>query len=96
MLLLAENLSAGDALAAGFLTEIVEAPDMERRIGELTARLSQHAPITMRVSKEAIRRLIHAGLPEGEDLERACYASKDFRIGMQAFIEKRAPQWTGT
>jgi enoyl-CoA hydratase len=96
MLLLAENLSAGDALAAGFLTEIVEAPDIERRIGELTARLSQHAPITMRVSKEAIRRLIHAGLPEGEDLERACYASKDFRIGMQAFIEKRAPQWTGT
>ena len=95
MLLLAENLSAGDALAAGFLSEIVEAPDIDRRIGELTERLSHHAPVTMRVSKEAIRRLIHAGLPDGEDLVRACYASHDFRIGMQAFIEKRAPEWTG-
>jgi enoyl-CoA hydratase len=95
MLLLAENLSAGDALAAGFLSEIVEAPDMDGRIGELTERLSHHAPITMRVSKEAMARLIHAGLPEGEDLVRACYASNDFRIGMQAFVEKRTPEWTG-
>src|SRR5215475_3907435 len=55
VLLLAENLSAEEALAGGFLSEIVAASDLDRRIGELTARLVQHAPITMRVSKEAIR-----------------------------------------
>jgi enoyl-CoA hydratase/carnithine racemase len=95
MLLLAENVSAADALAAGFLSEIVQPSDLERRIGELTERLCHHAPITMRVSKEAIRRIVHAGLPAGDDLVRACYASEDFRIGMQAFIDKRTPQWTG-
>ncbi len=95
VLLLAEQLSAEEALAAGFVGEIVEAADLERRIAELTDRLAHHAPITMRVSKEAIRRLLHAGLPDGDDLVRACYGSDDFRIGVAAFVDKREPQWTG-
>jgi enoyl-CoA hydratase/carnithine racemase len=96
VLLLAENLSAEEALAGGFLAEIVAASDLDRRIGELTDRLVQHAPITMRVSKEAIRRIVHAGLPNGDDLIRTCYGSDDFRRGVAAFVEKREPQWTGT
>ena len=95
MLLLAENLSAEEALAGGFLSEIVEPPDLDRRVAELTRRLTSHAPVTMRVSKEAIRRILHAGLPDGDDLVRACYGSDDFRIGVAAFVEKREPQWTG-
>jgi enoyl-CoA hydratase/carnithine racemase len=95
MLLLAENLSAEEALACGFLSEIVEPSELDRRVAELTGRLTRHAPVTMRVSKEAIRRILHAGLPDGDDLVRACYGSDDFRIGVAAFVEKREPQWTG-
>jgi enoyl-CoA hydratase len=95
MLLLAENLTAEELLASGFVSEIVAAADLDRRVGELSARLAQHAPITMRVTKEAIRRLLHAGLPDGDDLIRACYGSDDFRIGVSAFVDKREPQWTG-
>jgi enoyl-CoA hydratase len=95
VLLLAENLSAEEALAGGFVSEIVAPGDLDRRIAELTDRLAHHAPITMRVTKEAIRRLLRAGLPDGDDLLRACYGSDDFRVGVNAFVEKRAPQWTG-
>ena len=95
VLLLAENLTAEETLAGGFVSEIVAAPDIDRRVGELTERLLRHAPVTMRVSKEAIRRLLHAGLPDGQDLERSCYGSDDFRIGVKAFVDKREPQWTG-
>src|SRR5262249_35776049 len=95
VLLLAENLTAEEALAGGFVGEIVEPAHVDRRVAELTGRLAQHAPITMRVSKEAIRRLLHAGLPDGDDLVRASYGSDDFRIGVTAFVEKREPRWTG-
>jgi len=95
VLLLAEALGAEEALAAGFLSEIVAAGDLERRIGELTRRLAGHAPLTIRVSKEAIRRVLQDALPAGDDLVRMCYGSNDFRIGIDAFLEKRPPQWTG-
>jgi enoyl-CoA hydratase len=95
MLLLAENLSAEEALGAGFLAEIVAANDLDRRVAELTDRLAHHAPITMRVSKEAIRRLLHAGILDDDDLLRACYGSDDFRIGVTSFVDKREPRWTG-
>ena len=95
MLLLAENLVAEEALASGFLSEIVAAAELDRRVSELTERLTHHAPITMRVSKEAIRRLMLAGVLESDDLSRACYGSEDFRIGMKAFVDKREPVWTG-
>jgi enoyl-CoA hydratase/carnithine racemase len=49
----------------------------------------------MRVSKEAIRRIVQSGLPDGDDLVRACYASDDFHEGVRAFVEKRQAQWTG-
>lgn len=76
MLLLAENLSAEEALAGGFLSEVVAAADLDRRVAELSARLVQHAPLTMRVSKEAIGRILHAGLPDGDDLVRVCYGKR--------------------
>ena len=96
VLLLAENIPAEEAHAAGFVSEIVSPPELDRRVAEWSSRLAQHAPITMRVSKEAIRRLLHAGLPGDEDLLRACYGSDDFHSGIAAFIEKREPLWTGT
>jgi enoyl-CoA hydratase len=95
VLLLAENLTADEALAGGFLSAIVEPAQLDQRVGELCERLQGHAPVTMRVTKEAIRRLLHAGLPDGDDLVRACYGSEDFRAGVRAFVEKKTPAWTG-
>gem|GEM_PF-6901925 len=49
----------------------------------------------MRVTKEGLKRLLHAGLPDGLDLIRECYGSRDFKIGVEAFMAKQQPQWTG-
>jgi enoyl-CoA hydratase len=95
VLLLAENITAEEAFAAGFLVEIVQPADLDKRVAELTDRLAHHAPVTMRVTKEAMRRLLHAGLPDGDDLVRQAFGSEDFRTGVAAFVEKKAPQWKG-
>jgi enoyl-CoA hydratase len=95
MLLLADMITAEEALSAGFVIGVVEPADIERRVSEICERLAGNAPVTMRVSKEAIRRLLHAGLPDGDDLVRTCYGSEDFRLGVRAFVDKREPQWQG-
>ncbi|MET0670026.1 MAG: enoyl-CoA hydratase/isomerase family protein [Xanthobacteraceae bacterium] len=95
MLLLAENITAEEALAGGFLVEIVQPADVDKRIAELTDRLVRQAPITMRVTKEAMRRLLHASFLDGDDLVRQAFGSEDFRTGVAAFVEKKEPQWRG-
>ena len=96
MIFTARLLPAEEALAAGFVHEIVPADAIEARVRELAQTLASHAPITLWVTKEAVRRLQEArALPDGDDLVAATYGSADFREGVRAFIDKRPPRWTG-
>jgi enoyl-CoA hydratase/carnithine racemase len=94
----ARMVGAEEAAAIGLLTEVVEdLPALEKRADELAKLIAGHAPLTLRAIKEALRRLQHRlSREEGEDLILMCYMSNDFREGMDAFLNKRPPQWTGT
>ena len=95
MLLLAEMVEAEEARACGFVEAIHPAAEIGAKAEAMCRRLIGHAPITMRASKEAMRRVTMANLPDGSDLIRACYGSADFKEGMSAFLAKRKPEWTG-
>src|SRR6266540_3882256 len=96
LLLTARLLSADEARSAGFVHEIVGPEEIEERVRALASLVADHAPITLRVSKEAIRRVQeHRRLTGGEDLIGSTYGSADFREGVRAFGEKRKPRWTG-
>lgn len=95
MLLTARLVGAEEAKAVGLVSEVL--PDRDAvmaRAAEMAETMKGHAPITMRVTKEALRRLRTSGAaPEDRDLIEAAYTSADFREGMSAFLEKRRPNW---
>jgi len=92
----ARLLTAEEAHAAGYVHEIVPPQQIESRVIALAHQIAEHAPITLRVTKEAIRRLAESRvLPEAEDLIATTYTSADFHEGVRAFLEKRRARWTG-
>jgi enoyl-CoA hydratase len=93
----ARLVEAAEALQIGLLSEVVEdAAALGQRADELARLIAGHAPLTLRATKEALRRLqTRLSREEGEDLILMCYTSQDFREGMDAFLGKRSPNWTG-
>ena len=100
MIFTARLFEAQEALGVGLVGEVVaDAEALSTRATELATLLAGHAPLTLWATKEGLRRLAAEDEPEGErpgdDLIRLCYTSTDFREGMEAFLGKRPPNWTG-
>jgi enoyl-CoA hydratase/carnithine racemase len=98
MIFTARLVEAPEALAIGLVSEVLPDPDaLAARAEDLARTIAGHAPLTLEATKEALRRLRPAfGSAEGEDLILKCYLSQDFREGMDAFLTKRPPRFTGT
>ena len=93
----ARLVEAPEALALGLLNEVVpDVATLQRRADETAKLVASHAPITLEVTKEAVRRIRRTlTRDEGEDLILRAYMSEDFREGMDAFLNKRSPNWKG-
>ena len=94
----ARLIEAEEAGKIGLLSEVLPDYDsLQRRADELARTVASQAPLTLRVTKEALRRIKEKLSPaEDDDLILKCYLSNDFREGMDAFLNKRPPKWTGT
>jgi enoyl-CoA hydratase/carnithine racemase len=96
MVLLGEFLDAAAARAAGFVNEVVAPDALDDGVDRLCRRIASHAPLTLRMTREAVRRLLERSRPgEDDDLLRMVYGSEDFRRGVQAFLDRTAPKWEG-
>ncbi len=93
----ARLVGADEAASVGLLSEVVEdVAALARRADELAILIAGHAPLTLNATKQALARLQRRlSGEEGEDLILMCYMSRDFREGLDAFLNKRPPQWLG-
>jgi len=94
----ARLIDASEAHSIGLLSEVL--PDfasLQARADAIARTVAGNAPLTLRVTKEAIRRIKQQMTPDEEaDMILKCYMSNDFREGLDAFLNKRTPRWTGT
>lgn len=97
MLLLGEMLSAQELFDKGVLYRVVEPTELDATVDALCERAAENAPLTTRVSKEAMRRLATASLPDIDELIDLVYSSEDFRTGVRHFLDKNKtpPRWRG-
>jgi enoyl-CoA hydratase len=91
-------IEAEEARAIGLFSEVLaDYASLQTRADQLAQTVASQAPLTLRATKEALRRIRETGTPKDDrDLIVMCYMSRDFREGMDAFLNKRAPKWTGT
>jgi enoyl-CoA hydratase len=92
----ARLILADEALAVGLVSKVL--PDETTLLAyatTLAAQVGEMAPLTLRATKEAMRRNRAAVKVDDSDLITMCYMSEDFRTGMEAFLGKTKPEWKG-
>jgi enoyl-CoA hydratase/carnithine racemase len=100
--LVGRNFDVDTALAWGLVNAVVDGAELEREALALATEIAGNAPMSLAGNKTIIRELLAARGrldPDKErelvELRRRCFVSEDFREGVRAFGEKRAPRWQG-
>jgi enoyl-CoA hydratase len=86
MLLLADYLTAQDALACGYVYEVCAQDALESSAHTLAQRLIALSPVTQKSVKESLRRIVVEQRLDDEDLIEEVYGSDAFRNAVAAFL----------
>lgn len=87
MLLLAEYLSAEQALTCGFVHAVVPSDQLSGQARALAGQLMALSGTTQAAVKESLRRLVVEQRLDDEDLVSSVYGSAAFRAGVARFVE---------
>lgn len=99
LILTGDHISAQKALEYGLVNRVVPMEDLDRAVTDLAQKLASRGPVALRMAKNAINNGMQADLKTALQLEANCYSicfATDDRVeGMNAFLEKRKPNFQG-
>ena len=93
------RVAADEALALGLVTEVVPAGELPAAVDRLVDGLTRHSPLALAMAKRVLNQAYEGPLAQGLELEGLAYGllqqTHDFREGVESFVEKRTPEFTG-
>jgi 2-oxoglutaroyl-CoA hydrolase len=100
-ILTGDRFDAEQAHAWGLVASLVEdAEALDAEVDRIVTTLLGYSPLALRVAKEVIDAGVDGPLATGIELERKAYsllrATSDFAEGVDAYVNKRKPQFSGT
>jgi enoyl-CoA hydratase len=100
MVLNSRTLTGAEALQHGLVNRVVPVENYLEEALRLANEIAARAPLAVRMGKEMVNRAYETFLEQGIADERQSFyflfSTEDQKEGMQAFLEKRTPRWTGS
>ncbi|MBC7171292.1 MAG: enoyl-CoA hydratase [Polyangiaceae bacterium] len=99
MLVTGEFIDAEEAHRRGLVNRVVPPEALDEEVERLTASIKAKSPVAVRMGKELFYRQLEMGIEAAYQLAGEVMAcnmmAEDAAEGIDAFIEKRPPQWRG-
>jgi enoyl-CoA hydratase len=99
LILSGEHISAREALEIGLVNKVVPKDELDDEVNKLAEKIAARGPVALHMAKVALNNGVQADLRTGLELEARCYSlcfgTKDREEGMNAFLEKREPNFQG-
>ncbi|MBA7653857.1 Crotonyl-CoA hydratase [subsurface metagenome] len=94
-----DMVDANTAHSIGLVNKVVAPDDLMAEVEKMAQKITEKSAATLSLAKAAINGGANIGLSSGLDLEMQCFAlcfaTEDQKEGMNAFMEKRKPQFKG-
>jgi enoyl-CoA hydratase len=97
MLMTGELIEATEALAIGLLDQVVDAENLKAAVEAMAATLANNAPLTLKATKQIIEGMTApaSDVRVGARWYAEIFRSRDFQEGLDAFFNKRKPEFKG-
>jgi enoyl-CoA hydratase len=99
LLMTADFISAAEARDLGIVNRVVADDRLLEEARDLAARIMKRAPLAVQMAKQLVNDGLQASLDTAITMEMGMtatlYDTSDAREGIQAFLEKRRPEFTG-